>query len=238
MRVSSSKIRGIGYDATPYDPQRQEELYRRERELPDRHPRAEHYGVPGVYGTSFRKVTLDKAVNRGFLIDPKGDLTKIPAGDYGPVPTLAKGLTLMAQSGALDGILMSQGNFYQTDYTKQILFLGDGSYLDDAATAARLAEKLWHLRVFDDDEGNMGRSVAEGPRAVLVVSQFTLYGDTRKGRRPTWDAAAPRPVAEPLVDAVVDRLRERGARVPTGVFGADMQVALVNDGPITLWLEV
>ena len=71
-----------------------------------------------------------------------------------------------------------------------------------------------------------------------MISQFTLYGDTRKGRRPTWNAAAPGPVAEPLVDHVVATLRARGAQVETGVFGADMQVALVNDGPVTLIVEV
>jgi D-tyrosyl-tRNA(Tyr) deacylase len=73
---------------------------------------------------------------------------------------------------------------------------------------------------------------------LLVISQFTLYADTRKGRRPTWQAAAPGPVAEPLVDAVVAALRELGARVQTGVFGADMKVSLVNDGPVTLTLEM
>jgi D-tyrosyl-tRNA(Tyr) deacylase len=73
---------------------------------------------------------------------------------------------------------------------------------------------------------------------LLVISQFTLYGETRKGRRPTWDAAAPRPVAEPLVDAVVARLRDRGAVVATGVFGADMQVTFTNAGPITVLLDV
>ena len=72
----------------------------------------------------------------------------------------------------------------------------------------------------------------------LLISQFTLYGDTRKGRRPTWDAAAPRPVAEPLVESVVARLRDRGATVSTGIFGADMRVSLVNDGPITMILEI
>ena len=73
---------------------------------------------------------------------------------------------------------------------------------------------------------------------LLVISQFTLYADTRKGRRPTWQAAAPGPVAEPLMDAVAAALRELGARVQTGVFGADMKVSLVNDGPVTLILEM
>ena len=118
---------------------------------------------------------------------------------------------------------------------------------DSAERAARLADKVYDLRLFDASHAG-GRDLPEGsPRElsasdlelpVLVVSQFTLYGDTRKGRRPTWDLAAPRPVAEPLVDAVVMRLRERGAQVATGVFGADMQVALVNDGPVTMILEI
>lgn len=117
---------------------------------------------------------------------------------------------------------------------------------DTPNRAARLADKLYDLRLFDAShtEGELPEGSARELSAsdlglpVLVVSQFTLYGDTRKGRRPTWDAAAPRPVAEPLVDAVVARLRERGADVSTGIFGADMQVALVNDGPITMILEI
>jgi D-tyrosyl-tRNA(Tyr) deacylase len=104
---------------------------------------------------------------------------------------------------------------------------------DTEQTAAQLAAKVHELRILDDE-----RSAAEAGAPLLVVSQFTLYGDTRKGRRPTWNAAAPRPVAEPLVDHVVAVLRERGAHVETGVFGADMQLALVNDGPVTLLLEV
>jgi D-tyrosyl-tRNA(Tyr) deacylase len=104
---------------------------------------------------------------------------------------------------------------------------------DTEQSAARLAAKVHELRILDDE-----RSAAEAGAPLLVVSQFTLYGDTRKGRRPTWNAAAPRPVAEPLVDHVVAVLRERGAQVETGVFGADMQLALVNDGPVTLLLEV
>ena len=116
---------------------------------------------------------------------------------------------------------------------------------DDAAVAARLADKAFDLRVFGpehapdgaDLDGRREVSASDLDLPVLVISQFTLYGDTRKGRRPTWDAAAPRPIAEPLVDAVVARLRERGAVVATGVFGADMQVSLTNDGPITVLLE-
>jgi D-tyrosyl-tRNA(Tyr) deacylase len=109
---------------------------------------------------------------------------------------------------------------------------------DDEATASRLADKLWGLRVFPDDEGVMNRPVAEAGAAVLVVSQFTLYGDTRKGRRPSYVAAARPEHAEPLVDRLVDVLRDRGATVATGRFRADMDVELVNDGPVTLIVEV
>ena len=103
---------------------------------------------------------------------------------------------------------------------------------DGPAQAARLAAKLWGLRVLAGE-----KSCSDVGAPLLVVSQFTLYGDTRKGRRPTWPAAAPGPVAEPLVEAVVAELRALGARVATGVFGADMKVELVNDGPITLIID-
>lgn len=103
---------------------------------------------------------------------------------------------------------------------------------DGPAQVAHLARKIAELRILRDE-----RSAAEVDAPVLVISQFTLYGDTRKGRRPTWNAAAPGPVAEPLVDAVVADLRARGLTVSTGVFGADMAVELVNDGPVTLLLE-
>ncbi len=109
---------------------------------------------------------------------------------------------------------------------------------DDEAAARRLADKLWHLRVFDDDDGLMNRSVAETTGEVLVVSQFTLYGDTSRGRRPSWIAAAPPEQAEPLVDALVGRLRELGAHVATGRFRAEMLVELANDGPVTVLVEV
>lgn len=103
---------------------------------------------------------------------------------------------------------------------------------DGPAQVEHIARKVAELRILRDE-----RSAAEVDAPVLVVSQFTLYGDTRKGRRPTWNAAAPGPVAEPLVEAVVADLRARGLTVSTGVFGADMAVELVNDGPVTLLLE-
>jgi D-tyrosyl-tRNA(Tyr) deacylase len=104
---------------------------------------------------------------------------------------------------------------------------------DTPEKAAKLAAKLWGLRILDGE-----KSCSDVSAPLLVISQFTLYADTRKGRRPTWQAAAPGPVAEPLVDAVVSSLRGLGARVQTGVFGADMKVSLVNDGPVTLILDL
>ncbi len=109
---------------------------------------------------------------------------------------------------------------------------------DDEAIAARLARKLWELRIVGDDEGVMNRSVGETSGALLVISQFTLYGDTRKGRRPSWRDAARPEHAAPLVEAVVAALRELGATVATGRFGADMAVELVNDGPVTVLIDV
>jgi D-tyrosyl-tRNA(Tyr) deacylase len=109
---------------------------------------------------------------------------------------------------------------------------------DDEGTAIKLAEKVWGLRIFDDDDGVMNRSVAAVGGGILVVSQFTLYGDTGRGRRPSWGAAAPPATAEPLVELVVDELRRLGATVASGRFRTDMRVELVNDGPVTLMLEV
>jgi D-tyrosyl-tRNA(Tyr) deacylase len=106
---------------------------------------------------------------------------------------------------------------------------------DDAARARELARKIHELRIFPTAEG--ARSASDLGLPVLVVSQFTLYADTRKGRRPSWDGAAPGEVAEPLVDEVVAELRRRGATVATGVFGAAMLVSSVNEGPMTLLLE-
>jgi D-aminoacyl-tRNA deacylase len=109
---------------------------------------------------------------------------------------------------------------------------------DDAERARRMAEKLWHLRILADDAGVMNRSASETGAPILVVSQFTLYGDTARGRRPSWIAAARPEQAESLVEAVVDDLRSLGASVATGRFGADMQLTLVNDGPVTLIVDV
>jgi len=114
-----------------------------------------------------------------------------------------------------------------------LLVLVGVTHTDTQQTAAKLAAKLWGLRILEGE-----KSCSDVGAPLLVVSQFTLYGDTGKGRRPTWQAAAPGPVAEPLVDAVVSSLRTLGARVQTGVFGAKMNVALINDGPVTIILEL
>ncbi|GAA2308363.1 D-aminoacyl-tRNA deacylase [Nonomuraea roseoviolacea subsp. roseoviolacea] len=114
-----------------------------------------------------------------------------------------------------------------------LLVLVGVTHTDTAAEARKLAAKLWGLRVLHGE-----KSCSDVSAPLLVISQFTLYGDARKGRRPTWQAAAPGPVAEPLVEAVVEELRALGAHVETGSFGADMKVSLVNDGPITLIVDV
>jgi D-tyrosyl-tRNA(Tyr) deacylase len=113
-----------------------------------------------------------------------------------------------------------------------LLILVGVTHGDTGADAAKLADKAWRLRIMADE-----RSAADLGAPLLVVSQFTLYADTRKGRRPSWSAAAPQPVSEPLVNAFIEALRDLGAEVATGVFGADMQVSLVNDGPVTIVLD-
>jgi D-tyrosyl-tRNA(Tyr) deacylase len=109
---------------------------------------------------------------------------------------------------------------------------------DDEAAARKLAEKVWHLRVFPDADGTMNLACGDVGGAVLVASQFTLYGDARKGRRPSYVAAARPEQAEPLVDHLVDHLRHLGAQVATGRFRTEMAVSLVNDGPVTVLVEV
>ncbi|MEU7765350.1 D-aminoacyl-tRNA deacylase [Nocardia sp. NPDC049190] len=114
-----------------------------------------------------------------------------------------------------------------------LLVLVGVTHTDTAATAKALAEKVWWLRILAGE-----RSAADLGAPILVVSQFTLYADTAKGRRPSWSAAAPGAAAEPLVDVFAQALRELGAMVATGRFGAHMRIESVNDGPVTLLLEI
>ena len=113
-----------------------------------------------------------------------------------------------------------------------LLVLLGVTHTDTEETAAALATKIWTLRILRDE-----RSSADEKAPILAISQFTLYADARKGRRPSWSAAAPGPVSEPLYDAFCAALETLGAHVERGRFGADMQVALVNDGPVTLVLD-
>ena len=119
-----------------------------------------------------------------------------------------------------------------------LLVLVGVTHADTEQSASKLADKIWNVRIMNDADGVMNLSVADTTRNVLVVSQFTLYGDTRGGRRPSWIAAAKPEVAEPLVTKVIDELRRLGAEVQTGRFRTDMKVALVNDGPVTVTIEM
>ena len=121
--------------------------------------------------------------------------------------------------------------------TRGLLILAGFSPADTEEQVSWMAEKVAGLRIFSDDQGKMNRDVTEVGGAVLVVSQFTLYGDARKGRRPSFVDAARPEVAIPLYESFQRQLRERGLRVETGEFGADMKVELVNDGPVTILLE-
>jgi D-tyrosyl-tRNA(Tyr) deacylase len=113
-----------------------------------------------------------------------------------------------------------------------LLILVGVTHDDTAAVGAGLADKIWNLRILHDE-----RSAAQESAPLLVVSQFTLYADVRKGRRPSWSAAAPRELSEPLIDAFVESLRALGAEVATGRFGATMAVSSVNDGPVTIIID-
>jgi D-tyrosyl-tRNA(Tyr) deacylase len=112
------------------------------------------------------------------------------------------------------------------------------THSDSDALARKLAERLWKLRIFADDDGKMNRSVADIGGSLLIISQFTLYGDARKGNRPSYIDAARPEQAEPLIELVVEHLRSLGATVATGRFGADMKVDLLNDGPVTITIEL
>ncbi|RMI31859.1 D-aminoacyl-tRNA deacylase [Nocardia stercoris] len=132
----------------------------------------------------------------------------------------------------VDGEVVGRIDPAATGAPHGLLALVGVTHSDTEATAKLLADKLFHLRILDGE-----RSADELSAPILVVSQFTLYADTRKGRRPSWNAAAPGAAAEPLVAVVTARLRELGAEVATGRFGAHMQIGLVNDGPVTVLLE-
>ena len=117
-----------------------------------------------------------------------------------------------------------------------LLLVGVGAQ-DAFGEYDRLAEKVFHLRVFEDEQGKMNRSLSDVDGEILVVPQFTLFGDVRKGRRPSWDGAAAAEIAEDRVEAFAQALESRGARVRRGAFREHMEVELVNDGPVTLWID-
>lgn len=119
-----------------------------------------------------------------------------------------------------------------------LLVLVGVTHSDTEQSATKLADKIWNLRIMSDADGVMNLSVADTTQNVLVVSQFTLYGDTNSGRRPSWIEAAKPEVAEPLVTKVIEELRRLGAHVETGRFRTDMKVALVNNGPVTVTINV
>ncbi|HJM22047.1 MAG TPA: D-aminoacyl-tRNA deacylase [Acidimicrobiales bacterium] len=112
------------------------------------------------------------------------------------------------------------------------------THTDDGSSAQKLAHKIWNLRVFEDDQGMMNLAVGDVSGEVLVVSQFTLYGDTKKGRRPSFIAAARPETAEPLIQRVCETLSELGAKVSSGEFRTHMEVEIHNDGPVTLTIDV
>ena len=119
-----------------------------------------------------------------------------------------------------------------------LLVLVGVTHSDTEQSATKLADKIWNLRIMSDVDGVMNLSVADTTQNVLVVSQFTLYGETNSGRRPSWIEAAKPEMAEPLVTKVIEELRRLGAHVETGRFRTDMKVALVNDGPVTVTINV
>jgi D-tyrosyl-tRNA(Tyr) deacylase len=123
------------------------------------------------------------------------------------------------------------------EINKGLLVFVGVTHTDTEQNAIKMADKIWNLRMMDDAEGVMNLSIADTTKNILVVSQFTLYGDTNSGRRPSWIAAAKPEAAEPLVTKVVEELQRLGANVETGRFRTYMQVSLVNDGPSTLMLE-
>ena len=140
-------------------------------------------------------------------------------------------MRLVVQRATTADVRVSGEVVGKIDRTGLVILVGV-THDDTPAIAGRMAEKVWRLRIFDDEQ-----SAEQLNAPMLVISQFTLYADTRKGRRPSWSAAAPRRVSEPLIGSFVNALQALGAEVATGIFGAHMAVQLVNDGPVTLILE-
>ena len=140
-------------------------------------------------------------------------------------------MRLVVQRATTADVRVSGEVVGKIDRTGLVILVGV-THDDTPAIAGRMAEKVWRLRIFDDEQ-----SAEQLNAPMLVISQFTLYADTRKGRRPSWSAAAPRRFSEPLIGSFVNALQALGAEVATGIFGAHMAVQLINDGPVTLILE-
>lgn len=138
----------------------------------------------------------------------------------------------------VDRASVTVGDEVVGEISSGLAVLVGATHTDTTADAAKLADKIAGVRIMDDDDGVMNRSVVDSGGEILIVSQFTLYGDTVKGRRPSWSAAAKPDVAEPLIDEVVRVLRERDIHVETGRFRTDMIVEIINNGPCTVMLEV
>jgi len=149
-----------------------------------------------------------------------------------------RGVVQRVQSASVTVVLADGDRELVGEIGQGLCVLVGVTHDDEPEQARKLAEKIWHLRVMDDPDGVMNLSVADTSREVLVVSQFTLLGDTSAGRRPSWIAAARPEQAEPLVQALVDHLRTLGARVATGRFRTEMLVSIVNDGPVTVIVDV
>ena len=149
-----------------------------------------------------------------------------------------RGVVQRVQSASVTVVVTDDDSELVGEIGQGLCVLVGVTHEDGPDQARKLAEKVWHLRVMDDPEGVMNLSVADTSREVLIVSQFTLYGDTTAGRRPSWIAAARPEHAEPLVQTVVDHLRSLGATVATGRFRTEMLVSIVNDGPVTVIIDV
>jgi D-aminoacyl-tRNA deacylase len=151
----------------------------------------------------------------------------------------------VTEKGTVKAVLQRVSRAQVTVHNKTVAQIGSGlvvllgiGHKDGDAQARLLAEKIANLRIFEDQQGKMNLSLLDTGGEAIVVSQFTLYADTRRGRRPSFTGAALPEQAEPLINRFVELLRSLGAAVQTGVFGADMSVEIINDGPVTIWLDI